>query len=489
MTVRTRFAPSPTGFLHIGGVRTALFNWLLARHSGGQFLLRIDDTDQQRHVESAVALILEGFRWMGMDWDEGPEVGGPHGPYFQSQRAGRYTAAAAALVVSGHAYRDYSTEQERAADKAAIETSRTAYRFRRKPPTDADLARFEAEGRPFALRFQVPLGRTFVVHDLIKGDVEQKSDEIGDFVIIRPDGTPLYNFASVVDDAEMRITHVVRAEEHLANTFSQLLVFEALGYALPSFAHVPFVAAPGTRRKLSKRDGAVGLDEYIGKGYLPDAMMNYLSRLGWSLDGNQEIFTRAELIEKFSLDRVNSSPASHDSDKLYWVQGEWMKTLTPGQKVEGSLPFLKAEGLVSDPISDATRARIVAVIVALGDRLKLFSDIVSLGRYFFTETLTHDPDAVKKRLRKEGVATILADLDEVLADVEPYDLATLERSIHAYAEAHGHPMGGVVNPLRVATTGQGVGPGLYDCLVILGRDSCRARIAATLAMLDRGAAG
>ena len=229
MTVRTRFAPSPTGFLHIGGVRTALFNWLLARHAGGQFILRIDDTDQQRHVEAAVALILDGFRWMGMDWDEGPEVGGPHGPYFQSQRADRYTAAAAALVASGHAYRDYSTEQERAADKAAAETSKTAYRFRRKPLADADLARFEAEGRPYALRFQVPLGRTFVVHDLIKGDVEQKSDEIGDFVIIRPDGTPLYNFASVVDDAEMQITHVVRAEEHLANTFSQLLVFEALG--------------------------------------------------------------------------------------------------------------------------------------------------------------------------------------------------------------------------------------------------------------------
>jgi nondiscriminating glutamyl-tRNA synthetase len=489
MTVRTRFAPSPTGFLHIGGVRTALFNWLLARHAGGQFILRIDDTDQQRHVESAVALILEGFRWMGMDWDEGPEVGGAHGPYFQSQRADRYTAAAAALVASGHAYRDYSTEQERAADKAATETSRTAYRFRRKPLADADLARFEAEGRPYALRFQVPLGRKFVVHDLIKGDVEQNSDEIGDFVIIRPDGTPLYNFASVVDDAEMQITHVVRAEEHLANTFSQLLVFEALGYALPSFAHVPFVAAPGTRRKLSKRDGAVGLDEYINKGYLPDAMMNYLARLGWSLDGSQEIFTRAELIEKFSLDRVNSSPASHDPDKLYWVQGEWMKTLTLEQKLEGCLPFLKAEGLISDPISDGTRARIVSVVVALGDRLKVFSDIVSLGRYFFTEALTHDPDAVKKRLRKEGVATILAELDEVLAKVEPYDLATLERDIRAYAESHGHPMGQVVNPLRVATTGQGVGPGLYDCLVILGRDSCRKRIAETLAMLGQGAAG
>jgi len=484
MSVRTRFAPSPTGYLHIGGVRTALFNWLLARHHGGQFLLRIDDTDQQRHVEAAIALILEGFRWMGMDWDEGPEVGGPHGPYFQSQRSDHYARAAAALVASGHAYRDYSTDAERAADKAAAEKAKMAYRFRRKPLSDEQLKEYEAEGRPFALRFQVPLGRTVVIPDLIKGQVEQKSEEIGDFVIVRPDGSPLYNFASVVDDAEMRITHVVRAEEHLTNTFSQVLVFEALGYPLPAFAHVPYVAAPKSKKKLSKRDGAVGLDEYINKGYLPEAMMNYLARLGWSLDASQEIFSRAELIEKFSLERVNSSPASHDPDKLFWVQGEWMKQVPLEKKVDSVIPYLVKEGLIAEPVSIELRSRIEAVVTALGDRLKVYSDILTLGRYFFTETLTHDPDAVKKRLRKEGVPTMLAELDQVLATVEPYDLPTLEKAIHDYAESHGHPMGQVVNPLRVATTGQGVGPGLYDCLAILGRESCRARIASTLTMLN-----
>jgi glutamyl-tRNA synthetase len=486
MTVRTRFAPSPTGFLHIGGVRTALFNWLLARHHGGQFLLRIDDTDQQRHVEAAVHLILEGFRWMGMDWDEGPEVGGPHAPYFQSQRADHYARAAAELVASGHAYRDYSTEPERAAEKAAAERAKVAYRFRGTPPTEEQVARFEAEGRPFALRFQVPLGRTIVLHDLIKGDVEQRTDEVGDFVIVRPDGSPLYNFASAVDDAEMRITHVVRAEEHLSNTFAQMLVFEALGSALPAFAHVPYVAAPGSKKKLSKRDGAVGLDEFIRLGYLPEAMMNYLARLGWSYDASQEIFTRADLIEKFTLERVNSSPASHDPDKLYWIEGEWMKGLPLGRKVEGVLPLLTAEGLVSEPIDETTRHRIEAVIGALGDRLKVFSDILKLGRYFFTETLTYDPDAVKKRLRKEGISALLAPLEEVLAGVEPYDLATLERAVHEFAETRGLPLGQVVNALRVATTGQGVGPGLYDCLHILGRETCRARIAQTRAMLAGG---
>jgi glutamyl-tRNA synthetase len=494
MSVRTRFAPSPTGFLHIGGVRTALFNWLLARHFGGQFVLRIDDTDQQRHVEDALSRILDGFRWMGMDWDEGPEVGGPHGPYFQSERSAIYARAAAALEASGHAYRDYTTQAERDADREAQKSNKVAYRFREKPVSDADRARFEAEGRPYGLRFRVPMGRTLVVRDLIKGMVETKSDDIGDFVIVRPDGMPLYNFASVVDDVELKITHVVRADEHLTNTFSQVLLFEALGAELPAFAHVPFVAEVGSKVKLSKRKTdeyaqrgiLVLLNQYVEKGYLPEAMMNYLARLGWSLDGNQEIFTRAELIEKFTIDRVNSSPASHDPDKLFWIQGEWMKTLPLEKKVDAVIPYLVREGLATEPISPELRARVARVIEALGDRLKVFSDILTLGRYFFTETLTHDPDAVKKRLRKDGVPKMLAELDEVLAATEPYDLATLEKAVHDFAGSHGHPMGQVVNPLRVATTGQGVGPGLYDCLVILGRESCRARIAATLAMLEAG---
>jgi glutamyl-tRNA synthetase len=506
MPCRTRFAPSPTGFLHIGGVRTALFNWLLSRGQGGQFVLRIDDTDQQRHVEEAVALILEGFRWMGMDWDEGPEVGGPNDPYFQSQRRDRYAQAAKQLLASGHVYRDYSTEAERAADKAEAERRKLPYRFRRKPLTEEQAARHEAEGRPFALRFAVPPGRTIVVHDLIKGDVEQKTDDIGDFVIVRPDGSPLYNFASAVDDADMGITHVVRAEEHLSNTFAQVLVFEALGHALPRFAHVPYVAAPGSKKKLSKRDGAVGLDEFINEGYLPAAMMNYLARLGWSYDATTEKFSRADLIEKFSLEQVNSAPASHDPDKLFWLQGEWMKELSVDEKVERVLPYIqnadawlawnqrrrqpdyRSEGVLPflrQPVAapDELRARARLVVEALGDRLKVFSDIVRLGRYFFTETLTYDPDAVKRRLRKEGVPELLAALDEMLAAVEPYDVATLEGAVHRVAEARGLKMGDVVNPLRVATTGQGVGPGLYECLFILGRETCRARIAATLAML------
>jgi glutamyl-tRNA synthetase len=477
--------------LHIGGVRTALFNWLLARHHGGQFILRIDDTDQERHVQDAVQRILDGFRWIGIDWDEGPDVGGPFGPYFQSERAETYREAADRLLASGHVYRDYSTENERAADKKAAERDKRPYRFRKKPLSAEQTSQFEAEGRPFALRFEVPPGHTLVLHDMIKGDVEFASDEIGDFVIVRPDGTPLYNLASVVDDAAMNISHVVRADEHLSNSFPQLLLFEALGVPLPSFAHVPYVAEPGSKTKMSKRKIAeyeklgvlVYLHQYIDKGYLPDALLNYLARLGWSYDGTQELFTRSELIEKFSLERVNSSAASHDQDKLFWIEGEWMKTHPVEDKVRGVLPFLKAEGVISEPVSPAEKTRIELVISALGDRLKVYSDILKLGRFFFTDSLIFDADAVKKRLRKDGVPAMLDELDALLARVEPFDVATLEKAVHQYGEQTGRKMGDVVNPLRVAVTGQGIGPGLYDCLAILGRDTCQTRIRQTLAML------
>jgi glutamyl-tRNA synthetase len=497
MSIRTRFAPSPTGFLHIGGVRTALFNWLLARHHGGQFILRIDDTDQERHVAEAVARILDGFRWIGIDWDEGPDAGGSFGPYFQSQRLENYRRAAERLIASGHVYRDYSTEAERAAAKAAAERQKRPYRFRRKPESQRELAQLEAEGRPYALRFAVPPGRVLVLHDLIKGEVKFATDEIGDFVIIRPDGTPLYNLASVVDDIEMKISHVVRADEHLSNTFPQLLVFEALGAPLPAFAHVPYVAEPGSRSKMSKRKlqeyekqgTLVYLHQYIEKGYLPEALLNYLARLGWSYDATQEIFSRDELFEKFSLDRVNSSPASHDPDKLFWIEGEWMKMAPLERKVQGVLPYLRNEGLVGGELVPAERARLEAVIVALGDRLKVFSDILRLGRFFFTDTPGYDPDAVKKRLRKEGVAAMLEELDSVLAQVEPYEVASIERAVHDYADRTGRKLGDVVNAVRVAATGQGIGPGLYDCLYILGRETCRRRLRQTREMLRESTLG
>ena len=303
------------------------------------------------------------FAGSGSTGTRGRKSAGRSGRITSRNGPSSYRQAADQLLASGHVYRDYSTESERAAEKSAAERDKRAYRFRRKELSAAGSRPVRSRGTSRSpCGSQVPPGRTLVLHDLIKGDVEFATDEIGDFVIVRPDGTPLYNFASVVDDAAMQITHVVRADEHLSNTFPQLLLFEALGASLPAFAHVPYVAEPGSKSKMSKRKLAeyeklgilVYIHQYIEKGYLPDALLNYLSRLGWSFDGTQEIFTRPELIEKFSLERVNSSPASHDQDKLFWIEGEWMKTLPLEQKVEGVLPFLKGEGLVAEPLPAPT---------------------------------------------------------------------------------------------------------------------------------------
>ncbi|HEY2761811.1 MAG TPA: glutamate--tRNA ligase, partial [Pirellulales bacterium] len=345
--VRTRFAPSPTGYLHIGGVRTALFNWLFARRHGGQFILRIDDTDQQRNVDEALAPILHGFRWLGIDWDEGPEIGGPFAPYNQSQRLSRYQAAINKLLAGGFAYRDYATSEEIQAERAAAEAAKQPFIYSRRwmASSAADERRCESEGRKGVVRLNMPHEGTLVIHDRIRGDVEFQWVREQDHVIQRADGTPLYNLATVVDDYDFEISHVIRAEEHLSNTPRQIFIAQSLGYPLPEYAHVPFVAEPGSHNKLSKRKLAqylknaefarlhqhgldiaahlglktaaetfnpVIVDFYEEVGYLPDAINNYLMLLGWSFDDKTEFFTRQQMIENFSLERVNRAPASFD---------------------------------------------------------------------------------------------------------------------------------------------------------------------------------
>jgi len=347
MTVRTRFAPSPTGYLHIGGVRTALFCWLFARHHGGRFILRIDDTDQKRNLAEALEPILSGLRWLGIDWDEGPEVGGPFGPYFQSQRARLYQQAVERLLASGHAYRDYARPEEIEAERrAAIERQEPfVYSRRFAAWTAEDQRRFEAQGRRAVVRLKMPREGKLLLHDLVRGRVEFDWAQEQDHVIQRADGSCLYHLASAVDDQQMQITHVIRAEEHLSNTPRQIFITRALGYDPPQYAHLPYVAAPGGKAKLSKRKlgeylkqrdfaelveharriiermgerfdaqtcNPVVVDFYRQVGYLPEALVNYLALLGWAWDDRTEHFTREELIEKFSLDRVNRAPAALD---------------------------------------------------------------------------------------------------------------------------------------------------------------------------------
>jgi glutamyl-tRNA synthetase len=507
--VRTRFAPSPTGYMHIGGMRTAFFNWLWARHCGGQFVLRIDDTDQARNQEAALGPILHAFRWLGLNWDEGAEIGGPYAPYYQSQRGDLYRAATAKLEAAGLAYRDFATKEEIDADRKLAEREKRPYiNIRRSLELTAQQkADFAAQGRPWVLRFLIPRDQKVVLDDHIRGRVEWDAALLPDPVILRGDGSPLYNFATVIDDAQMQITHVIRAEEHLSNTPIQILLHRALGNALPEFAHVPYVAAPGSKEKLSKRKieqyrrnpqfqkmfekadevfpqlgltGSAALDpvmvEYYEKiGYLPEAVLNALGRIGWSLDDTTEIMSLATMVEHFTLDRVVKAPAGFDPDKLYSFQGHWMKELPLEKKLAGCLPYLIQAGLIAEPVAADMRAFVQAVIVALGDRLKVFSDILA-ARYFFTDEFAYDDKNFDKRVKKEGVPAHLAAYRKRLETVEPFTAPAVEAALQSYCQETGEQTGTLIHALRLSTTGQPVGPGVYDCLVLLGRAKSLARI-------------
>ncbi|MEN6493766.1 MAG: glutamate--tRNA ligase [Thermoguttaceae bacterium] len=509
--VRTRFAPSPTGYLHIGGVRTALFCWLFARRHGGQFILRIDDTDQERHVEEALRPILHGLKWLGIDWDEGPEVGGPHAPYFQSQRAERHQAAAQELIRRGAAYYDYATTEEIQAEREAAVAEKRVFVYSRRwmAETPEDRARFEAEGRKAVVRLKMPREGKLVLNDLIRGQVEFEWAQEQDHVVQRADGSCLYHLASVVDDYELEITHVIRAEEHLSNTPRQVFIIQSLGYPLPTYAHLPYVAEPGSRNKLSKRKldkylknkdfaqlmehgrkiaAAIGLqtqpetfnpvivDFYEQVGYLPEAIINYLSLLGWSLDERREDFTRQELIENFSLDRVNKAPASFDPQKLWAFQDRHMQRMPVDQKVPMVMPYLEQAKLIASPTPEVT-AKVAAIVQAAGDRIKTAGDILDYTDFFLADAqLPYEDKAVAKAFGKPNAAAILAKFKERLAATDAFDPASLEALLHAFVEAEGIKIGEIIHPVRVAVTGKMVGFGLFDTLAILGKQQSLARI-------------
>jgi glutamyl-tRNA synthetase len=510
--VRTRFAPSPTGYMHIGGMRTALFCWLWARHNNGTFILRIDDTDQQRNVEAALEPIFRAFRWLGLNWDEGPDVGGPYGPYFQSQRGDLYRTAIDQLLASGKAYRDYDTPEQVAADRKRAEDLKQPYVTVRRSLnlSPADRERLDAEGRPSVVRLLVPRGEKVAIDDVVRGHVEWDCNLMPDPVLMRTDGSCLYNFATVVDDAQMQITHVIRAEEHLTNTAVQTLLHQALGNPPPVFAHLPFITAPGSSKKLSKRDleklrsspglkklfdradevfpllglgnsttlSPVMVEYYERLGYLPAGILNALARLGWSLDDKTELMSLETIVANFSLERIVKAPAGFDAEKLQSYQAHWMNQLPLSEKVAGCLPFLQSvQAIPSDPIDEATREQVSRVVVAMGDRLRVFSDILD-AREFFTpdDELPYDPKAVQQRLATAEAGQLLDQLRTLLGTVTPFAAAELDAAVHRFAEEQQIKIGQVVNPLRVAVTGKSTGVGLFDALALLGKDRCVARL-------------
>ena len=523
MTVRTRFAPSPTGYLHIGGVRTALFNWLFARGHGGQFVLRIDDTDQGRNVDEVVAPILHGFRWLGLTWDEGPEAGGPHGPYFQSQRGEKYQAAVEALLATGAAYRDFSTTDEITAEREAAQQAGTEFTYSRRwmAESEVDIARFQAEGRCSVVRLKMPRDGTLVFDDLVRGTVQFDWSQEQDHVIQRADGSCLYHLATVVDDHDMQISHVIRAEEHLSNTPRQWFIAQALNYRPPQFAHLPFVAEPGSKQKLSKRKldkylknrefsrlnthgqaiaeklalpvsaetfNPVIVDFYEQVGYLPDALLNYLLLLGWSLDDKTEEFTRDEMIDLFSLERVNKAPASFDPQKLLAFQDRAMQNMTSKKKVAMVIPFLERGGFVSTPPPCETGPVLKQIVEAAGDRIKVAGDILEFADFLIPDDqLEYDQKAFEKRLLKPAdAASLLSAFRDELATTEPFTAQRIDELMHQFVDARQIKIGQIVHAVRVAVTGKAVGFGMFETLEIVGRERSLRRIDRALALAGGG---
>jgi len=523
MSVRTRFAPSPTGYLHIGGVRTALFNWLFARQHGGQFLLRIDDTDAQRNVAEALQPILDGFKWLGIDWDEGPTDDGrasrgPCGSYFQSQRLPRYQEAVRQLLDKDFAYRDFARQEELAAERESAEKEKRPFLYSRKwmAETDAEAKRFESEGRQGVVRLKIPREGKCIFDDHVRGVCEFDWAREQDHVVQRADGTCLYHLASVVDDEDFKITHVIRAVEHLSNTPRQVFIAQSLGYKLPEYAHLPYVAEPGSQNKLSKRKipqylknpefkrlydhgvdimarmgmtpseetfNPVIVDFYREVGYLPEAIINYLMLLGWSLDDKTEDFTRQEMIQHFTLQRVTKAPASFDCKKLWAFQDRHMQRLPAKQKVTKMLPYLKKAGLVPEQTPCDAGEKLLRIVEAAGDRLKTAGDILAYADFFFLpdDKFPYDEKDFSKRIGPPEAKALLAKFREKLAAVEPFEVEPLETMMKAFVEEQGIKIGDVVHPVRVAISGKGVGPGLYDCLAILGKESSLRRIDRALA--------
>jgi glutamyl-tRNA synthetase len=469
---RLRFAPSPTGYLHIGGVRTALFNWLWARKTGGTFVLRIEDTDQGRSTDESRQIILDSLAWLGLDWDEGPNVGGPYGPYTQMERLPFYKEHAERLIKSGHAYRCYCTKEELDAQRQALKQKDPKAQFK-YPGTCRD--RTDEPDRKYVVRFKAPTTGSVTYVDKVFGEVTTPNVENQDFVLLRSDGIPLYNFGAVVDDVTMNITLVARGRDHMINTPAQILIYEALGAKVPEFAHLPMMLAPNGE-KLSKRHGAVSVTEYRDKGFSPMAVLNYLARFGWS-HGDQEIFSRQELVEAFSWDACGRGDGKFDEKKFFAINHEHLKSerlMPTSEYAERVLPFLAARGL-----PDAKKEAVERALYTIRERARTFVEAADMLDYFFRDEPVMDEKAKAKFLVKDA-AQRLRGFRDALAEASEWTEAALEARANTYFEQTGLQMKDVAQPARVALTGRTASPGLFQVLYVLGRE-------ASLARLSRGA--
>ena len=475
MAPRVRFAPSPTGYLHVGGARTALFNWLVARRHGGTFILRIEDTDTERSSTDMVTGILDGLRWLGLTWDEGPDIGGPHSPYFQSERLEKYRAAADQLLRDGHAYYCFCSADRLRVERERAEARGQAWQYDRtclslSPDRIRELV---ATGAPSALRFKVPpAGAAF--DDAVHGRIAFDGSSIEDFVILRSDRYPTYHLSVAVDDIEMVITDVIRGDDHISNTPKHVLLFEALGAPVPRFAHVPLIMG-ADKKRLSKRHGATSVMEYQRQGYLAPAMVNFLALLGWSPGGDRELMDTRELIESFSLEGISGGNAVFNTEKLDWMNGQYIARLPIESLADAARPFFHDAGLASHPLVTDTTA-FHRLLELLRPRAKRLTDFVEQSRPLLTEVVAYEQEAVDKHLSSPELAGHLAALVAALDAATAYDEAQVEAAVRGTASARGIKAGALIHATRVAVTGRTQSPGLFEVLTWLGRDRTRARL-------------
>jgi len=474
MSVRVRFAPSPTGYLHVGGARTALYNYLFARGQGGTFVLRIEDTDAARSTPESLAAILDSMKWLGLTWDEGPEIGGDHGPYFQSERRALYREHADALAATGRVYPCFCTAEELEARRAAQIAAGEAPRYdgRCRTLTPEQRAARVAEGRGAALRFALPGSGETAWDDVVRGRVSFRNELLDDFVAIRSDGFPTYNFACVVDDHAMAITHVIRGDDHISNTPRQILLYEALGWSPPAFAHVPMILGEdGTR--LSKRHGATSVAAYRDLGYVPETLVNFLALLGWSYDGQRELFTLDELERLFRLERVGSNPAIFNTEKLEWMNGQHLRRLPEDERVRRVAVYLAARGR---DVESRGAEWLATLVRAIGDRLKTLADAERYGAFAFDAELTMDEAAWEETLHKPDVAPRLKAVRARVAAEATFDLESLERATRAVAAELEIKAGELIGLMRVALTGRKVSPGIFEVMWLLGKERTLERL-------------
>lgn len=480
--LKVRFAPSPTGPFHIGGARSALFNWLVARHADGTFLVRIEDTDLKRSTKESEENIKDSLKWLGMNWDEGIDVGGPHGPYRQTERLDLYKKEVQRLLDEGKAYYCYCSAEE-------LEKSRTAQLDAGKTPiydehcrhlTEEEKAKYEAEGRKPVVRLKVRKDGVFAFDDMVRGHVEFQAAGVGDFIIMKSDGIPVYNFAVVIDDAFMEVTHVIRAEEHLSNTPRQLAIYEALGYKPPKFGHISLILGED-HKKMSKRHGATSVTEYRNMGYLPEAVVNYLALLGWTPKGEQEIFTEEELIKQFSMKRVSSNDAVFDINKLNWINFQYMKKLDADQLYALIFPFLVKAGYVEESVTEEKKDWLKKVIWFMKDHIYFAGQAADELRFFFEDMPKITDEDILAVMKEETSGKLLKAFIEDLKALETFDQAEIKKCFNACMKAQGIKGKAAYEPTRIALTGVTQGPGMFEMMELFGREKTMDRLEAALA--------